>query len=142
MWQRISREINKITRRMAKTKKQKEVIPIDKNTVVDVLVPNRVSETSIERMSLGIIEGELLTKQQRLLRDDLRSKFVVDMTLEEGSENVFLFDISMRTKYYTDAYFMARKQLLYTVRKEFISETDISVLEFYHTLSAIIPKGN
>jgi hypothetical protein len=140
MWKRISTIFNKITGRgkMAKPKKE-EVNLLTIDTVVDVIIPNSLDSGRLEYLSIREIKDSLLAKRKSLTFDDFDTKFVVDMGLEEGSSKVYLFEVSVKTRYKDDAYFQNRKQLMYTIRKKFNSPIDVEVLEFYHTLISILP---
>jgi hypothetical protein len=141
MWKRISTIFNKITGRgkMAKPKKEEEVNLLTIDTVVDVIIPNSLDSGRLEYLSIREIKDSLLAKRKSLTFDDFDTKFVVDMGLEEGSSKVYLFEVSVKTRYKDDAYFQNRKQLMYTIRKKFNSPIDVEVLEFYHTLISILP---
>jgi hypothetical protein len=141
MWKKISAIINKITGRskMPNTKKE-EVNLLTIDTVVDVMIPNTQDSGKLESLSVREIKDSLLAKEKNLMYSDFDSKFVVDMSLEEDSTSVYMFEVSVKTRYKDDAYFQNRKQLMYTIRKKFNSPTDIAVLEFYHTLISILPN--
>jgi hypothetical protein len=139
MWKRISETIKKFRAAMENTEKE-EVTTIEINTIVDVMIPNTQDSSKLQKFSLLEIQDSLLTKQRNLRYNDFYSKFVVDMGLEEGSKTVYLFEISVQTRYKEDAYYQTRKQLMHTIRKKFNSPTDVAVLEFYHGLISILPK--
>jgi hypothetical protein len=141
MWKRISKIINRITEKeqMAKTKKE-EVNLLTIDTEVEVMIPNTTDAGKLESLTIREIKDSLLAKKRNLMYSDFDAKFIVDMSVEDNSTSVFLFDVSVKTRYRDDAYFQNRKQLMYTIRQKFNSGTDAGILEFYHTLISILPS--
>ena len=118
--------------------KEETVEAFNERSEFQVLVPNRMEETSTVRMTLGEVKKAMSDKRYNLMMNSFETKYVIDMSLEEDS-GLFLYDISYKTRYADDAFFLNKKTLLYTLRVKFASSTDNQALVLLDTMNRLLP---